>query len=470
MLEWFLVFIATVLAVEIFLQTSLKKNIRELLRYTKRSGAVIASKKISDHWKEKVLPKYSLLILLNSLALLFYLFLAVSPLFIIDLIARQFDFHLLVKMMTPAGIGISILVATLYVKFRSQKQASADYSFLHKLLHYLALSSSSVLEATLDGELASCKAQLQEASGQHVFVSGLARAGTTILMRALYESKQFSSLTYADMPFVLAPNLWFKLTHNFRKNIAAKERAHGDGILVDYNSPEALDEVFWRTLEGRQYIAKDFVQPHASDDETIMKFRKYIAAILLRHGNKRYLSKNNNNILRIGSIHQAFPQAMILVPFRDPLQHANSLMMQHDLFVKKQTEDSFVNHYMSWLGHFEFGLSHKRFQALASSSQQSDTGLIDYWLEQWCNEYEYLLQESQKFPENLIFVSYELYCANTEQVWQNIQNILDLGHVSMPEMHEKRREVPVPGDNELLERAQRIYKLLSAESRERLLL
>ena len=38
---------------------------------------------------------------------------------------------------------------------------------------------------------------------EHVFITGLARSGTTILLNALYKSNIFASLTYSDMPFVL---------------------------------------------------------------------------------------------------------------------------------------------------------------------------------------------------------------------------------------------------------------------------
>ena len=45
----------------------------------------------------------------------------------------------------------------------------------------------------------------------HVFVSGMARSGTTILLNAIYETDEFAALTYQDMPFILSPNIWSKL-------------------------------------------------------------------------------------------------------------------------------------------------------------------------------------------------------------------------------------------------------------------
>ena len=58
------------------------------------------------------------------------------------------------------------------------------------------------------------------------------------------------------------------------------------------------------------------------------KFIRYVGAVLVSdpEGRTRYLSKNNNNILRLPALARAFPQALILIPFRDPLTHAASLL------------------------------------------------------------------------------------------------------------------------------------------------
>jgi hypothetical protein len=120
MIDWVLVCISIFLAVEVFLRTSLKRNIGEMLDYTKRSYATITSKKVSDHWKEKVLPRYALRIFVNSFCLLFCLILAASPILVVDFIGKQFGANVLGKMMTPLGVGISIILASFYVNFRSK--------------------------------------------------------------------------------------------------------------------------------------------------------------------------------------------------------------------------------------------------------------------------------------------------------------------------------------------------------------
>lgn len=300
--------------------------------------------------------------------------------------------------------------------------------------------------------------------GQHVFIAGLARAGTTLLMRRFYDTGQFGALTYRDMPFVLAPGLWSKLSRRNRKNIARTERAHGDGLMVDVDSPESLDEVFWRVFSGGDYLQDDALVPHEPDDETLADFRTYIAAILQsRQGQPdRYLSKTNNSILRLSGICAAFPQALILVPFRAPLQHAKSLMRQHELFTKEQGEDKFVLQYMNWLGHHEFGLGQRPF-VFGGQRPSGDPKSLAYWLEIWCGVYGALLARHQG---EVTFVSYDQLCTDPS-VWENLaaRANLPVENTGADKLRHVARDVndEVPAD--LAARAEVLHKELLAQSR-----
>jgi hypothetical protein len=188
-----------------------------------------------------------------------------------------------------------------------------NYSWLQQKLHQLALSSQFMREVTFDVETSAIS--INQTDDNHVFVSGLARSGTTILLNALYESNEFSSLSYKDMPFVLAPNLWSKLSFT-KQDIDLVERAHGDGINVSAESPEAFEEVFWMTFDE-------------DDKDTKEKFKNYVQLINQKYNKERYLSKNNQNIRRLELISNTFPNSKILIPFRNPIQHAHSLLSQH---------------------------------------------------------------------------------------------------------------------------------------------
>ena len=125
-----------------------------------------------------------------------------------------------------------------------------NYSWLQQQLHRFVLSPRAIREITFDLETFFLDKTCQ--NDDHIFVSGLARSGTTILLNALFKSKKFSSLSYKDMPFVLAPNFWskFSLSNN---DSAMVERAHGDGIKVSTESP-GWDSVPVRQLESRASV------------------------------------------------------------------------------------------------------------------------------------------------------------------------------------------------------------------------
>ena len=302
----------------------------------------------------------------------------------------------------------------------------SDYGFGSRLLHRIALASPIVAQSSFDLEMAMKRAK-DSCDDRHVFITGLARAGTTILLRALHKTGKFRSLTYRDMPFVLMPNLWKQLSKTSRKHQDAKERAHGDNILVDFDSPEAFEEVFWRTFCGKDYILSDHLRPHMVDDVTIELFRQFVMQVVASAdttGQTRYLSKNNNNILRLSTIKKAFPNATILIPFRNPIQQAYSLLTQHRQFSERHKNDRFSYDYMCWLGHYEFGLTQKPFKfntgLLGAEHNPMD---INYWLRMWCNAYEYVLST---MSAGLILVSYENLCSHSTDMIDKILSLLDM--------------------------------------------
>ena len=215
-----------------------------------------------------------------------------------------------------------------------------NYSWLEQKLHKFALSSQFMREVTFDFE--SSYLPSSSKTEDHIFITGLARAGTTILLNALHQSNIFASLSYADMPFVLAPNLWAKISVN-KRDLYFKERAHLDGIKVSTESPEAFEEVFWKTFADED------------EEELEEKFRIYVKNIMYKYKKNRYLSKNNQNIKRLEFISSIFSNSKILVPFRDPIQHSYSLLTQHKKFIEDSKNDNFISKYMKWIGHTEFG-------------------------------------------------------------------------------------------------------------------
>lgn len=336
----------------------------------------------------------------------------------------------------------------------------ADYSHLGKLLHRLVLSSDARLDALydLEGTLFERKTDKSSDNG-HVFVTGLARAGTTILMRALYESCEFSSLTYSDMPFVMSPNLWAHLSGRFSlSDRNTQQRAHGDGIVVDQASPEALDEVFWRSKLQSRYISKYTLKNHVPDDDTLLAFASFTSLVCLRHGRRRYLSKNNNNVLRLPSLAAAFPHSFFLVPIRDPIDQALSLQRQHLRFLELHQKDAFSRQYMRWLVHHEFGLDHRPFDFGGNEIRRTPENGIDYWVEQWTNAYSHLIGYQQCHPENILFVAYEALCDENSKTWDALTTKLELRSAKKPSFRMPLPRVRPSVDRELEQHAREIYE------------
>ena len=316
-----------------------------------------------------------------------------------------------------------------------------NYSWLQQKLHQLALSSKFMREVMFDVE--SSTISLNQTNDNHVFVSGLARSGTTILLNAIYESNEFASLSYKDMPFVLAPNLWSKLSLN-KKDIDLVERAHDDGIKVSIESPEAFEEVFWMTFDE-------------SDKDTKDKFKNYVQFINHKYQKKRYLSKNNQNIRRLELISNTFPNSKILIPFRNPIQQAYSLLSQHQKFLEDSKKDKFISNYMKWIGHSEFG---PNYIPINNSNLYFKGDLdINHWLEQWYLTYENCYN-NLKDKNNIYFICYEQICASKE-CWIDLLQKLDIKETYDFEFKESHKDISLKIDNKISNKALSLYfKLL----------
>jgi Sulfotransferase family len=274
------------------------------------------------------------------------------------------------------------------------------YSRLDRLFHKLAFAAPAVQLTAADIENGAFGSFIEDVPEQRpVFVTSLARAGTTIVLELLHQLPDFASHTYRDMPFVMAPVLWSKLSGAFRKPAVLKERAHGDGLDVGFDSPEAFEEVVWRTFWPDHYQADQISLLSADDDnsEAAAFLRTHMRKIvaLRRPATKttaRYLSKNNANIARLDLITSIFPEAQILLILRDPLEHAASLHRQHRNFGALHREDPFVQRYMADIGHFEFGELHRpfafpRLETLIAGQTSEEP---DYWLAYWIAAFDHV--------------------------------------------------------------------------------
>src|SRR5262245_57481160 len=110
---------------------------------------------------------------------------------------------------------------------------SNNYNFVDRALHYFAFGAPFVQKVLCELENDMFQSELERVgSAGEIFVTGLPRAGTTLVLELLYATGEFETFTYRDMPFIMAPLLWDKLSGSFRKAGDKVERAHGDGMTV----------------------------------------------------------------------------------------------------------------------------------------------------------------------------------------------------------------------------------------------
>ena len=338
--------------------------------------------------------------------------------------------------LSPVFIGATLFlggIAYLFVKRGepSSTKMTDHYSLMDRMVHHVAFRTRGAQIALADMEDKLYAGALNAVEAQRpVFVMALPRAGTTLLLQILESDGRFCSHTYRDMPLLLVPILWSKLSRAFHKTQQLRERAHGDGMLVGLDSPEAFEEViwssFWKDQYGRQSVSP--WNPALRYEEFEYFFKQHIKKIILlrqtnNFGPGRYLSKNNMNIARIGYLTKIFPQGAVIIPFREPLQHAASLLKQHVAFLQMHKTDRFAAKYMRDIGHYDFGENLKPINfdnwfndwsdnwSDAQKAQESTTELT-FWLHYWFAAYTHILES---LKDNVFLFPYDYFCVQPEE-------------------------------------------------------
>lgn len=263
-----------------------------------------------------------------------------------------------------------------------------NYPLYSKVLHNLCLNNKLIRTSLYELEkIFFLKNKDQKIiNEEHIFITGMPRAGTTAVLNYIYYSGLFSSLLYKDMPFLFSPN--FQSLLSFNRKISLSKRFHDDGIMINLDSPEAFDEVFLNNFE------KNILE---------IEFLNYVQLIIKKYKKRRYISKNNHNYKRINFLKKVFPSSKILVIFRNPLDQSFSLLNQHINFSKLHKTNTFSKKYMRSLYHFEFGDLHS---AWFNPNKYLNNLEVNYWLEQWYLFYKKMIDNYSL--DNFVFINYDL--------------------------------------------------------------
>lgn len=318
--------------------------------------------------------------------------------------------------------------------------AVGAYSFLDRVLHRLAFSSNGLQRSLASLEDRLYARELGGVSAERpVFVTGLPRSGTTLLLELLAALPEFAAHTYRCMPFIMCPLFWELTSRKFRRAPVKHERQHGDGISIDFDSPESFEEVFWTTFWPSHYLA-DRIKPWSANERSA-EFEGFISGqmrkLILVNRKKangdarklRYLSKNNANIARLDLLRSIFPDCSVVIPFRHPAFHVQSLLRQHSHFERLHRQDRFALKYMEYLGHMEFGeaLRPIDFGGWLKSGKELSVNEQEFWWRYWLAAYGQLRLEC---GGNAALFDYDYACENPEHSLISLASVLGLREAS----------------------------------------
>ena len=494
-----------ILFYELFVRLNVINDIQKVFNVAPAAVKVIRSTTLSDEEKEKSVRRMSLEVLKDTCTFTAKLTGILLACVVVAAIA-QFLFTL-----SPDGLGgllsswqgliAAIAIVALYTRFkptggRTDSQSStAQYSTLDRLLHRVAFAHPGLQKVLGDVENDLFKKQLADVEvTRPVFVTGLPRAGTTLLLELLYDTGQFASFTYRQMPFVLNPLLWNRLSSSSHKQGEGQERAHGDGMHISYDSPEAFEEVLWVNYLGKSMLDDEGMRPLKPADldgtmrEAFVNLVRKLVCLkeLDTEGAKsstssgsgsskrgfrsspRYLSKNNANLSRLDAIRSVFTDADLLLCYRHPSTHVASLHAQHLRFLEIHENDPFARNYMRWIGHHDFGANFRPIHFSDKISLDPNERL--FWLQYWVDAYRFVLEHA---PECTQFIGYESLLENGAADLGQLSKAMDLSDVATATLTAAATRLRAPGSLaeplsdlsvDLAAEAEAIYGQLTARS------
>lgn len=335
-----------------------------------------------------------------------------------------------IVILSVLGIGLGEILRRRTTDADSAGSATARYSTTDRFFHSLAFSGPFVQTAVSRVEDRLFARAVQTPARTPVFVTSLARGGTTALLNALYDSPGIATHTYRDMPFVTAPILWNRLSGGSRRGAEPHQRAHGDGLEINLDSPEAFEEVIWKLYWPEKFQGATIglwdAEDHKADAAEFLT-RHMAKVVRARTGGgapavRRYCSKNNANIARLPYLLDRFPGCHIVVPVRRPEAHAASLLRQHQNFLHQQAGDDFIRRYMRDIGHFEFGLLHRPIGFPGFDPAQYDPATPEYWMAYWIHAFRHVLTHRN----SCIFILQDDLRRDPERIMRALYRQLDL--------------------------------------------
>ena len=265
-----------------------------------------------------------------------------------------------------------------------------------------------------------------------VYVTGLARSGTTVVLEMLDQHRDLASHRYLHMVVPYAPHWFQKIADNVPIMTSPSERLHQDGLLVNKNSPEAVEEIFWQRFfnNALDESQSNLMDASISNPQFEAFYKANIKKLLQSRKAERYLAKNNYNVTRFEYILHLFPDAKFVVMIRNPFDQIASLAKQDAIFKEMEKHDPHLLEVTKLIGHREFGTAkvcintdnYEKIQMIRNKWNNRET-YVEGWALYWSSIYEYvykILQRNPTVKKAALVVRYEDLCDSPSEIIDRI--------------------------------------------------
>jgi hypothetical protein len=254
----------------------------------------------------------------------------------------------------------------------------------------------------------------------------LARSGSTILLEMIAAHADVATHRYRDFWYLHTPVWAAQATRRLPvQNAQPVQRAHGDGMMITPESPEAIEEMLWMEFfEDLHHPTVSNVLGSESENPAFERYyRDHLRKLLLVRGSRRYASKANYHLTRLAYLLKLFPDARFVLPIREPRDQIASLEKQHRLFSSAAEKYPRSLRYLDRVGHFEFGAHRRPINAGDPKTVEQILALwqdgeeVRGWARYWSHLYGFLadqLQSNRRLREAAFVVRYEDLCDDSE--------------------------------------------------------
>ena len=271
-----------------------------------------------------------------------------------------------------------------------------------------------------------------------IYITGLARSGTTIILEMLSKHPNLASHQYKNLLIPYCPYWFYKITIKLRIFSKPVERVHMDGIMITKDSPEAVEEIFWRKYFKHSHNEKysHIINENTQNPKFEKFYSNHIRKLLIAQERPQYLAKNNYNITRMEYLLKIFPSAKFLLIVRNPVDQIASLIKQTKLFMNIERDIPFFHDWLNILGHQEFG-----YQRICINVNDPDgiykirklwskqKSYVKGWAFYWASIYDFIinqLEENDKLRKATLIVKYDELCETPAKVINLILNHTEL--------------------------------------------